>query len=136
VTFEPFAAEEMPPGVIGVGVDVVDLARFEQVLDRSPGIVTRVFTDREIALCDRGASRAWSLAVRWAAKEAVAKVLVDTRGLSWHECEVLTGDRGAPVLVVSGRIAEVSRERGIARWLLSLSHDGPMGIAFVIASRA
>jgi len=123
----------MPARVVGIGVDLVDTRRFSSVLDRTPGIVARVFTSREIELAGGHRLRTVSLAGRWAVKEAVAKVLVDTTGLEWHDCEVLSGARGEPVIHVSGTVAEAARTRGIARWLVSLSHDGDMAIAFVVA---
>jgi len=119
--------------VVGLGVDVVDVRRFAATLERTPGIVARVFTEAEIAAAGGHRLRTVSLAGRWAVKEAVAKVLVDTRGMHWHDCQVLTGDHGEPVIEVSGSVAEASRARGIDRWLVSLSHDGDMAIAVVIA---
>lgn len=103
------------------------------MLERSPGLAARVFTPREIDLAGGHRLRVASLAGKWAVKEAVAKVLVDTTGLAWHDCEVLTGDRGEPVIEVRGTVREAARRRGIARWLVSLSHDGDMAIAFVVA---
>jgi holo-[acyl-carrier protein] synthase len=103
------------------------------VLERSPGLAARVFTARELQLSGGHRLRAESLAGKWAVKEAVAKVLVDTTGLQWHDCEVLSGDWGQPLLEVRGTVLEASRQRGIERWLVSLSHDGGMAIAFVVA---
>jgi holo-[acyl-carrier protein] synthase len=120
--------------VVGVGVDVVDTDRFAAVLARTPGLVSRVFTPREQAGVSDGVRRATSLAARWAAKEAVAKVLVDCTGLEWHDCEVLTGESGQPRLEISGTVAAAAQSRGIDRWHLSLSHDGHMAIAFVVAT--
>jgi holo-[acyl-carrier protein] synthase len=74
----------MPASVLGVGVDVVHLRRFDAALARSPRLVTRIFTNREIALSGGDTPRSSSLAARWAAKEAVAKVLVDNLGLDLH----------------------------------------------------
>lgn len=133
--------------VVGLGVDVVDTRRFAATLERTPGIVERIFTEREIA-ASGGAKRAehphsseglshrlrtLSLAGRWAVKEAVAKVLVDTTGLEWHDCEVVSGERGEPRIEVRGTVEQAARARGIARWLVSLSHDGDMAMAVVIA---
>jgi holo-[acyl-carrier protein] synthase len=81
------------------------------------------------------ALRAASLAARWAAKEAVVKALVDSRGLEWHDCEVLNGPLGEPVLAMTGTVLAASEARGVGAWLLSLSHDGDMAIAFVVATR-
>lgn len=124
---------ELPAKVVGIGVDLVDTRRFARVLERSPGLVGRVFTPREVALAGGHRLRATSLAGRWAVKEAVAKVLVDTAGLQWHDCEVLAGEHGEPILCVQGTVQEAARARGIATWLVSLSHDGDMAIAFVVA---
>ena len=121
---------------MGIGVDVVDTRRFAAVIERSPRLVGRVFTPGEIEQCGGDRLRAASLAARWAAKEAVAKVLVDNRGLSWHDCEVVTGELGEPRLALKGTVLAAGRSLGIDSWLLSLSHDGPMAIAFVVASRA
>jgi holo-[acyl-carrier protein] synthase len=124
---------DLPAGVIGVGVDLVDTERFARVIERSPRLVTRVFTPREIEQCG---GRPASLAVRWAAKEAVAKVLVDNRGHRWHDCEVVSGERGEPVLLLHGTVRAAAQARGANAWHLSLSHDGSMAVAFVVASRA
>jgi holo-[acyl-carrier protein] synthase len=118
-----------------VGVDLVDTARFAGVIARTPGLVARVFTPREVELSGGSVLRPASLAARWAAKEAVAKVLVDSRGLSWHDCEVLNGDRGEPLLVVRGTVHAAAVAKHIDAWHLSLSHDGGMAIAFVLATR-
>jgi holo-[acyl-carrier protein] synthase len=118
-----------------VGVDVVDTERFAAVIARTPRLVSRVFTAREIELSGGDALRPASLAARWAAKEAVAKVLVDNRGLAWHDCELVTGSLGEPIIELSGTVEAAAAARGIESWLVSLSHDGHMAIAFVVATR-
>ena len=124
----------MAMSVVGVGVDIVHLRRFHAALTRSPRLVARVFTDREVALSGGASLRVSSLAARWAAKEAVAKVLVDNRGLEWHHCEIVTGPFGEPSVLLTGTVLAAARRRGIGSWHLSLSHDGEMAIAFVVAS--
>ncbi len=119
--------------IVGVGVDICDTDRFARVLARTPRIVERLFTERE-RIRSRGAERsAQSLAARFAAKEAVAKVLGDTRGLRWHDCEITTDEHGAPRLVVHDTVAIAAERLGIEQWHLSMSHDGGMAIAFVVA---
>lgn len=119
--------------MIGIGVDIVDTERFATVIARTPRIITRLFTDLETHSADGAQRSAVSLAARFAAKEAVAKVLGDTQGLEWHHCEVVTDSIGKPSLQITGTVAEVARARGIASWHLSLSHDGGHAIAFVVA---
>ncbi|WP_093259055.1 holo-ACP synthase [Thermostaphylospora chromogena] len=113
--------------IVGIGVDVVDLARFTAALERTPGLLERLFTEAERGRPPR------SLAARFAAKEAVAKALGGPPGLSHREAEVRTGEHGRPELHVSGRAAQVAAELGVRRWHLSLSHDGGVAVAYVIA---
>ncbi len=120
--------------MVGVGVDLVDVARFTAVLARTPRLAERVFTDLEITMSGGPTPRPASLAARWAAKEAVVKVLVDGRGLAWHDCEVLSGERGQPSLRMTGTVLAAATARGIDAWHVTLSHDGGMAIAFVLAT--
>jgi holo-[acyl-carrier protein] synthase len=113
--------------IVGVGIDVVDVARFAEVLSRTPSLGERVFTDGERRL------HAASLAARFAAKEAVAKALGNPGGLRWREAEVCQDTSGRPYLVVSGAVAARADELGVARWHLSLSHDAGIASAVVIA---
>jgi holo-[acyl-carrier protein] synthase len=125
--------EHLPASVVGIGVDIVDVARFAAVLERTPTFVDRIFTTDESQ--GKGGRRrsAQSLAARFAAKEAVAKVLVRTHGLQWHHCEVTTDEHGNPNLRLTGTVAEAARSLGISGWHLSLSHDGGHAIAYVVA---
>lgn len=116
------------PVIVGIGVDIVDVARLERALLRAPQLVERLFTPTERALPLR------SLAARFAAKEAVAKALGSPGDLSWSDVEVVTGEQGEPHVVVGGRAAKRAADRGITTWFISLSHDGGMAIAMVVAS--
>jgi holo-[acyl-carrier protein] synthase len=115
--------------IVGIGVDVCEIERFARVLERTPRIRERLFTEQERV----GKESAQSLAARFAVKEAVAKVLRSTAGVSWHDCEVVMDDHGAPVIAMSGAAAERAHSLGIDRWHVSISHDGGMSIAFVVA---
>ena len=121
------------PSVVGVGVDIVDVERFAGVIERTPRFVDRIFTASESTTDDGGRRSVQSLAARFAAKEAVAKVLVRTHGLEWHHCEVVTDGTGNPDLRISGTVADAAARLGIERWHLSLSHDGGHAIAYVVA---
>jgi len=125
--------EQLPTSVVSIGVDIVDITRFAAVLERTPSFVDRIFTSDE-SQSDEGRRRsAQSLAARFAAKEAVAKVLVNTHGLQWHHCEVTTDEHGKPNLRITGTVDDAARALGINRWHLSLSHDGGHAIAYVVA---
>ncbi|MCU1569632.1 MAG: holo-ACP synthase [Naasia sp.] len=113
--------------IIGIGVDMVDIARFERAVARTPALEARLFADSE-----RGRSTA-SLAARFAAKEALIKAVGDSTGFRWHDMVVVADDSGNPSLAVSGEAARVLSARGITDLHLSLSHDGGVACAFVIA---
>ena len=114
--------------IVGVGVDVVDVARFARALTRTPGLGRRLFTDAE-----RTHHRMESLAARFAAKEAVAKALGAPGGLRWRDAEVVSAVSGRPSIVVHGSVAEEAAAQGVACWHLSLSHDGGIATAVVVA---
>ena len=113
--------------IVGVGIDVVEIARFEQALSRTVGLAARLFTDGERTLPPH------SLAARFAAKEALAKALGAPRGLLWTDAEVVTDDRGRPSLLVHGTVAAAADRLGVTGWHLSLSHDAGIASAVVIA---
>jgi len=123
-------------GVVGVGVDAVDVDRFRAVLARRPGFCARVFTEGEQA---DAAGRAERLAARFAAKEAVMKALgTGLGGFAWRDVEVVrapgrgaTG--GAPSLRLAAGAAELARRRRVARWHVSLTHTGRTALALVVA---
>jgi holo-[acyl-carrier protein] synthase len=113
--------------IIGIGVDVVDVARFEQSVARTPGLLDRLFTDDERVLAPA------SLAARFAAKEALAKALGAPDGLSWHDAEITTDASGRPTLNVTGSVAAAAEKAGVRTWHLSLSHDAGAAVAMVVA---
>ena len=113
--------------VVGIGVDVVDVVRFGTVLARTPALLGRLFTPSEQAV-----TALESRAARFAAKEAVAKVLGAPPGLRWHDAEVVAGPDRRPLLLVRGTVADAAGVVGIRHWHLSLSHDGGMAIAMVV----
>ncbi|MCW2621494.1 MAG: putative holo-ACP synthase [Frankiales bacterium] len=120
-------------GIVGVGVDVVDVARLEAALARTPALADRLFTEAERHLVEPDGRPIESLAARFAAKEAVAKALGSPGGLRWLDAEVVSGPRGRPVLHLHGNAAEEADAQGIRTWHLSLSHDGGVATAVVVA---
>jgi len=119
--------------IAGVGVDIVDIARLSAVLERTPDLAERLFTDAERkAASDRG-EPVRLLAGSFAAKEALAKALGAPAGLNWTDAEVLRNERGRPFLRVDGTIAAEASRQGIGEWHLSLSHDGGLCVAIVVA---
>jgi holo-[acyl-carrier protein] synthase len=126
-------------GVVGVGIDAVDVGRFRAVLARRPTVADRVFTPSERDDAARSADPTERLAVRFAAKEAVMKALGrGIGGFALRDVEVVRGAgkgsaAGAPSLVLRAGAARLADERGVGRWHLSLSHTATVAIAMVVA---
>lgn len=120
--------------VCGVGIDAVDVERFRRVMVRRPRLAERVFTGAERTDAARAKDPAPRLAARFAAKEAVMKALgVGLGAVGLKEVEVVRSDSGEPRLVLSGRAADLAVDRGIERWLVSLTHTEIVAFASVLA---
>ncbi|WP_123519596.1 holo-ACP synthase [Frigoribacterium sp. PhB24] len=119
--------------IVGIGVDVVDLDRFGRSIDRTPALATRLFRADELVLRDGSPRGRQSLAARFAAKEALIKSLGGSTGVRWHDVVVVSDDQGAPSLVLSGGARSLADSRGVSHLHLSLSHDGGVAVAYVVA---
>ena len=118
--------------IVGIGVDVVDLARFERALERTPTLRSRLFADDELVSGSRVLSLR-SLAGRFAAKEALIKALGDSTGIQWHNMRVISDGHGNPHFELNGAAAEVAAAVGATQLHLSMSHDAGIAIAYVVA---
>lgn len=120
-------------GVIGCGVDLVEIARLQRALQR-PGFLLRVFTPGEREFCQgaRGL-RVPSLAGRFAAKEAAFKALGQGwPRLAWQDVEIVRAAGEPPCLLLWGRARERARELGVGRALVSLAHNRCCAMAQVL----
>ena len=113
--------------IVGVGIDVVDVARFVQALERTPALRQRLFTEVERELPPA------SLAARFAVKEAVAKALASPGGMRWHDAWVPASGGRPPELHVVGTVKARADALGVARFHLSISHDAGIAAAVVVA---
>src|SRR5215213_9393206 len=123
-------------------IDLIEIERIARAIERwGDRFLDRVYTPAELAIYR---ARPASLAARWAAKEAVAKLLgVGLRGLggsgrpdealAWMEIEVLSDPQGRPALTLYGRAAERARAMRIGPIALSLSHTREHAIASAVA---
>jgi holo-[acyl-carrier protein] synthase len=112
--------------IVGLGIDVVDIARFEEAMTRTPGLRQRLFTPGER---DRPPA---SLAARFAAKEAMAKALGAPAGMDWADAEVVSEDSGRPQLEIRGTVQARADALGVTSVHLSLSHDAGIASAVVV----
>lgn len=118
--------------IVRTGIDLIEIARIQQAIARHGArFLQRVFTPLELQAC---AGRAESLAVRFAAKEAVTKALGTGIGpVSWREIEIAGNEVEAPQVRLYGRAAEVARQLSLTSWSLSLTHSREVAAAVVVA---
>ena len=125
---------QLPPGVVGVGIDAVDLERFAAVLGRRTSMAARLFTAGELAYARTAADPVPRLSTRFAAKEAVMKALgLGLGSFPFRDVEVVRVGLGPPVLVLAGAARAVAIRSGVDRWHLSLTHTHRVAMALVVA---
>lgn len=113
------------------GVDVVDIERFRSALARQPRLRGRLFSQSEMAYAESRRDPVRHLAVRFAAKEAVGKLL-GCGVTSWRDICV-ESDGAVPGIVLAGRAAERARELRLGPIALSLSHTATIAVASAVA---
>lgn len=122
--------------VIGVGVDAIEVERVGVAVTRTPGLVARLFTEQERAVCTSscGDLKIGGLAARFAAKEAVAKSLgTGIAGFGFRDIEVVPDRRGKPEVALHGGAADVAARLGVTNVQLSLTVSVELAIANVVA---
>ena len=113
--------------IVGIGVDVADVARLDAALARTPALASRLFAESERNQPPR------SLAGCFAAKEAASKALGAPPGLRWTDAILRRDDAGRPLLETRGTVAAVADRLGVTRWHVSISHDAGICVAMVVA---
>ena len=118
--------------IVGIGIDVVDVARFERAADRTPALMARLFAeDEQVDGAVRRPLR--SMAARFAAKEALIKAIGDSTGVRWHDMAVVSDGLRNPSFEVRNALEGIIAARGITSIHLSMSHDAGIAIAYVVA---
>ena len=115
-----------------VGIDVVDIDRFDKILSRwGDRFSRRILTGKEIEYCAGKANGSHSMAVRFAAKEAMIKCLPAAKSLSfhWHEMEILNDRDGGPQVFLYGGLKNMLKGTNI---LISLSHSASSAVAMIV----
>jgi len=119
--------------IYGIGIDVVHIDRMRIVVEKwGQRFLKRVFTDREISYCYKKKNPYLSLAVRFAAKEAMIKAVGSEIPLSFTDIEVVNIGNGKPFFSFSERIGDYFRNKKITSAHLSLSHEHEYGVASVV----
>ena len=122
--------------IIAHGIDLVDFGRIEEMLEKHPQrFLKRVYTAAEQADADKHVRRVEKLAGRFAAKEAVMK-LIGTGwrdGVAWTDIEVVNNPLGQPIVTITGKVKEFADQKGIEQITLSITHTSNFAIASAVA---
>jgi holo-[acyl-carrier protein] synthase len=111
--------------IVGHGIDLVEIERIEKVWrDHPDRFLDRILTPAERAYCERHKNPLPHIAGRFAAKEAILKVLgTGWRGqIAWTDIDIANDEAGQPHVRLSGHTAQIAASKGIQRILLSISH--------------
>jgi len=122
--------------IIAHGIDLVDFPRIEELIERHGSrFLDRVFTAREQGDADSVRNRVEKLAGRFAAKEAVLKLIgTGWRGrIAWTDIEVINNASGRPVVEISGEVKRVAEGLGVEQITLSITHTANFAIASAVA---
>ena len=125
----------MVEGQVGLGVDIVEVARVRAILKRSPAFARRAFSEDERAYCDATAHPAVHYATRFAAKEAVVKALGTgfSAGIHVRDIEVRRNAKGRPYVVLAGRARAIADSIGLREMPISLSFTHAEAVACAMA---
>ncbi len=123
--------------IAGIGTDIVDIRRIQQVLERQGDrFVRRILTESEYAVFIARGSHASYMATRFAVKEAAAKALGTGIGkVSFQDIEVTNSKQGAPSLVLHGVARRLSEQLGISTHHVTISDEKDYAVAFVVLER-
>ncbi len=124
--------------IVSIGIDIIEVYRIRETLERTPRFAMRVFTEEERAFCEaKGVTAAQSFAVRFAAKEAFLKALqTGWRGrITWHDIEIVSNEMGVPSLEIQGEAQKILENLGANRIHLTLSHTNEHAVAQVILEK-
>ena len=119
--------------IVGLGVDICEIARMEQALTRHPTMRARVFTPEETAYADGKSRPAESYAGRFAAREAVIKALGGYRGRRWQDISITRRSSGAHTVLLAGNAKRRADALGVSRVLITFTHERASAVAVAIA---
>ncbi len=122
--------------IVAHGIDLVDFPRIEQMVNQhGDRFLTRIFTDAERSYADSNKNGIEKLAGRFAAKEAVLKLMgTGWRGkIAWTDIEVINNPMGQPEVTLTGEVAKIAANLGISHISISITHTANFAIASAVA---
>ena len=122
--------------IVAHGIDLVDCPRIEAMIERhGERFVRRVFTAAERAYAEANKNEIGKLAGRFAAKEAVLKLMgTGWRGkIAWTDIEIRNSSTGQPEVGLNGEVKKIADKLGIKHISVSITHTANFAIASAVA---
>ncbi len=123
--------------VVGVGIDLIEVARIERSVTSTESFMSKVFSSKEVDKCLKSNNKYQCLAARFAGKEAFMKAIGTgwSKGIKWTEIQILNHESGQPYLCLSGKAEEAVQQLGVERMHISLSHLAEIASAVVVLEK-
>lgn len=123
--------------IYGTGIDIIEVSRIQSVMERDIGFREKIFTPGEIAYCETKKHKYENYAARFSAKEAFLKAIGTgwRFGIRFADIDVYHDEYGKPLIRLSGKAEQLSKEEGISKIHVSLSHLKEMATAIVIVEK-
>ncbi|MBI4682483.1 MAG: holo-ACP synthase [Nitrospirae bacterium] len=119
--------------IYGIGIDIVKIQRMKDASEKwGRKFFEKILSDNEISYCYERSDPYPSLAVRFAAKEALIKAIGAEIAFSMKDVEVVNNEKGRPTILAKGKLEEFLRDKAIKHCHLSLSHEKEFGVACVV----
>lgn len=120
--------------IFGNGVDIVEIKRIKEILDKNPRFLSRNFSEEENLLFQEKQMKIETIAAGFAAKEAISKAMgTGIRGFNLIDIVVLRNELGKPIVLLKGNAKKTADTLGITSIELSISHSNDYAVAFAIA---
>jgi holo-[acyl-carrier protein] synthase len=119
--------------IIGVGVDIVEIRRIKEAVERNNNFLEKLFTDTELEYLNSRKLSPEYIAGRFAAKEAVSKALgTGIRGFGFRDIEINRNELGKPIVVLKGKAKLIAEQFGKYSMHLSISHGEDSAVAYAV----
>jgi holo-[acyl-carrier protein] synthase len=123
--------------IYGIGTDIIEVSRIQKVMERDIGFREKIFSEGEIAYCEKMKNKFQHYAARFSAKEAFMKALGTgwRDGIRFIEIEVVHDPLGKPLVRLSGKALEMAKNAGMGEIHISLSHVKEIASAVVVVEK-
>ena len=120
--------------IVGTGIDIVEIKRIKNILNKwGDRFLKRIYTEKEKKYCEKKKNMYIHLAARFAAKEALVKMLgTGMKQIKWTEIEITNNRKGKPEINLYGKALLIAKQQEISIIHISISHEKEYAVAQVI----